>query len=600
MKPIIWHKVRSIIMTMAMKTISVAADSIESNNIPDFYSYMGYMFCAATSFFGPWVPLKDYLALRRPSQQGKWWLLIVIGYTLHSFLFLSMSNCWIQWIFSDNSWKWLIAYKDALSFRTSHYFISYMASAILFLGGYPYSLISIVKPLEIELPRSLVQVVVYWNIPMHFWLKKYIFRPSLKYLGKFGAVTITYLTSSLLHGLNFQLGAVLLSLGLYTFNSLSLTMECMEKSHQINVMKSKCDNKIDINEEKKLVNTNLGVLHSTKMDTTPYQDDTEKKIILLKHLLEKDPKAADLKWSLFISACNTYRYDTCLRPFPPMYIKNECKDIEALRKTVELIPPLAVIFRELHEPNVYANYGPAIDLLHWVLIRLRDPYIKSINKENYNSVLRKLPSEMQVATPNLIFQIASAKQSAAEEKWKYNGQGYSTLYAYHGSRLENFHSILHYGLQQNMCKKSLFGKGIYLSSELGVSLPYSPVGYGWGGSVLGSELSCVALCEFINHPTIKKHNSGVRIQNTLSESVPDKYYLVTNSDLVRIRYLLVYSQEVHPTRSNESSGLLDWFRQHKLLTFMLGYVILLASVGLTHNKQVEKYYRLFVQKTGLN
>lgn len=99
-----------------------------------------------------------------------------------------------------------------------------------------------------------------------------------------------------------------------------------------------------------------------------------------------------------------------------------------------------------------------------------------------------------------------------------------------------------------MFQNSLFGKGIYLSSELGVSLPYSPIGYGWGGSVLGSELSCVALCEFINHPTIKKHNSAIKIQNTLSESVPDKYYLVTNSDLVRIRYLLVYSQEVHPTR----------------------------------------------------
>ncbi|KAK2583881.1 hypothetical protein KPH14_001155 [Odynerus spinipes] len=224
MKPIIWHKVRSIVMTMAMKTISVAADAIESNDVPDFYSYMGYMFCAATSFFGPWVPLKDYLALRRSNQQGKWWLLIMFGYILCSFLFLSMSNCWIQWILPDNSWKWLIAYRDALAFRTSHYFISYMASAILFLGGYPFSLISIVKPLEIELPRSLVQVVVYWNIPMHFWLKKYIFRPSLKYLGKFGAVTTTYLMSSLLHGFNFQLGAVLLSLGLYTYVEHQLRM----------------------------------------------------------------------------------------------------------------------------------------------------------------------------------------------------------------------------------------------------------------------------------------------------------------------------------------------------------------------------------------
>ncbi|XP_015175960.1 PREDICTED: mono [ADP-ribose] polymerase PARP16 [Polistes dominula] len=377
-------------------------------------------------------------------------------------------------------------------------------------------------------------------------------------------------------------------------------MECMEKSHQMNAIKSKCNNKMDINKEDKSLEMNLDILHSTKMDTTPYQDDADKKIVLLKHLLEKDPKAADLKWSLFVAACNTYRCDTCLRPFPPMYVKNECKDIEALRKTVELIPPLAVILRELHEPNVYANYGPAIDLLHWVLIRLRDPYIKSISKDNYDSVLKKIPSEMQVAPPNLIFQVASAKQSTAEEKWKSNGQGYSTLYAYHGSRLENFHSILHYGLQQNMCKKSLYGKGIYLSSELGVSLPYSPVGYGWGGSVLGSELSCVALCELINHPAIKKHNPKARIQNTSSESVPNKYYLVTNSDLVRIRYLLVYSQEVQPTRNDESSGLLEWFRQHKLLTFMLGYVILLASVGLTHNKQVEKYYRLLVQKTGLD
>jgi len=59
---------------------------------------------------------------------------------------------------------------------------------------------------------------------------------------------------------------------------------------------------------------------------------------------------------------------------------------------------------------------------------------------------------MPVTPPNLIFQVASAKQSAIEEKWKSSATNYSTLYAYHGSRLENFHSIVHYGLQQNMCK----------------------------------------------------------------------------------------------------------------------------------------------------
>lgn len=331
-------------------------------------------------------------------------------------------------------------------------------------------------------------------------------------------------------------------------------------------------------------------------------EDVDKKITSLKLLLEKDPKAADLKWSLFVAASNTYRYDSCLKPFPPMYIKNECKDIEALRRAIESVPPLSILCKELDEANAYENYGETTELLYWVLVRLRDPHIKSIQKEQYDSILRMAPLEMPVAPPNLIFQIASAKHSVAEEKWKSNVNSYPTFFAYHGSRLENFHSIVHYGLQQSMCKRSQFGKGIYLSSELGVSLTYSPVGYGWGGSLLGSEISCIALCELVNHPDIKGGDSRDNVQNTLTnavgDGVPDKYFVVKNSDLVRVRYLLVYTQEHHTTRTANNSGLLTWFKQHKLLTFVLGYVVLLASVGLTQNKQVEKYYRLFLQKAG--
>ena len=349
--------------------------------------------------------------------------------------------------------------------------------------------------------------------------------------------------------------------------------------------------------------SDLDILYTTRLDSGN-QEDIGKKVSSLKHLLEKDLKAADLKWSLFVAACNTYRYDTCLKPFPPMYIKNECKDIEALRKAIELIPPLAVIVKALPETDVYERYGKAIDLLYWVLIRLRDPYIKSLNKESFDSVLRKVPSEISAAVPNLIFQVANAKQSCSEDRWKGIAQGRSTFYAYHGSRLENFHSIIHYGLQQNMCKKSLFGKGIYLSSELGVSLPYSPVGYGWGCSILGSEMSCIALCELINHADVKagdsENNARNMVTSSIGRKVPNKYYLVTNSELVRVRYLLVYSQEVQTTRYTDNTGLIAWFKQHKLLTFVLGYVVLLASVGLTHNKQVEKYYKLFVQKAGLD
>lgn len=65
-------------------------------------------------------------------------------------------------------------------------------------------------------------------------------------------------------------------------------------------------------------------------------------------------------------------------------------------------------------------------------------------------------------------------------------------------------------LNNLLFQRSEYGTGIYFSSELGVSLPYSPVGYGWGASLLGSEISCIALCELINHPDIKRGDSSKR------------------------------------------------------------------------------------------
>lgn len=92
--------------------------------------------------------------------------------------------------------------------------------------------------------------------------------------------------------------------------------------------KEKVNQRLNVN-HRTSKDTDLDILYTTGLNSTS-QEDIDKKIVSLKHLLEKDLKAADVKWSLFVAACNTYRYNTCLKPFPPMYIKNECKDIEAL------------------------------------------------------------------------------------------------------------------------------------------------------------------------------------------------------------------------------------------------------------------------------
>uniref|UniRef100_A0A8C5HCW2 Protein-serine O-palmitoleoyltransferase porcupine-like n=1 Tax=Gouania willdenowi TaxID=441366 RepID=A0A8C5HCW2_GOUWI len=76
--------------------------------------------------------------------------------------------------------------------------------------------LKVVEPLNVEMPRSMVQVVTSWNIPMSQWLKTYVFKNAMK-LGTFPAILVTYTASALLHGLSFHLGAVLLSLGFITY-----------------------------------------------------------------------------------------------------------------------------------------------------------------------------------------------------------------------------------------------------------------------------------------------------------------------------------------------------------------------------------------------
>ena len=49
----------------------------------------------------------------------------------------------------------------------------------------------------------------------------------------------------------------------------------------------------------------------------------------------------------------------------------------------------------------------------------------------------------------------------------------------------------------------MFGEGTYLSSELSVSLLYSQGAEVGQNSHLGSKLSCVAVCQMIDDPSVK-------------------------------------------------------------------------------------------------
>lgn len=224
MDPKMWQQIRGIQMIASMKIISLAVDLERGvfKRVPNPAEFAGYVVCPANCILGPWMSFHKYnQALEKKFISIVQWIKYLIVYLFISLMCLFLSNCFVPWYITDDTHKWLVAYRDAQSFRTSHYFVSFMSQMSMIAAGFSsvpdgYSDLQITKPYYIELPRSLVQVVVYWNIPMHQWLKNYVFKVCQPY-GQFLAIFITYAISSMLHGLNFQLSAVLLSIGTFSY-----------------------------------------------------------------------------------------------------------------------------------------------------------------------------------------------------------------------------------------------------------------------------------------------------------------------------------------------------------------------------------------------
>lgn len=262
MIPAHWHQVRGCAMITIMKAISFSSDlehacmtSGKSHPAPLINSvwyrilaWSSYALCSATVIFGPWVEFTRFERLvsmpfdsNGANPPGTLFGSLLyqffrsVKHGVQSAFIASFALVWstcLSHILSMGVWRmrWMNAYVASQSFRFSHYFVSYASEAFLAILGVGYSIphgdngarssvdgpIYVTRMMAVELPRSLVEVVVNWNLPMHTWLKYYVYKPIRPY-GHIYAILATYTVSSLLHGMNFQLSAVLLSIGIFAY-----------------------------------------------------------------------------------------------------------------------------------------------------------------------------------------------------------------------------------------------------------------------------------------------------------------------------------------------------------------------------------------------
>lgn len=124
------------------------------------------------------------------------------------------------------------------------------------------------------------------------------------------------------------------------------------------------------------------------------------------------------------------------------------------------------------------------------------------------------------------------------------GWAIPTIFAWHGSKMANWHSIVRTGLDyETQLNGRAFGHGVYFSSSFDVSATYLQAGLSWPNSDLKIS-ACLSLNEIINAP-----------ERFVSRS---PHYVVSQLDWHQCRYLFVKKNETGKT-SGASGG--RWSKQ---------------------------------------
>lgn len=201
--------------------------------------------------------------------------------------------------------------------------------------------------------------------------------------------------------------------------------------------------------------------------------------------IRRDPFSADLLMSLFACSFHNGRYTN---PAPPQEV------MQTASRLFNTLPKMVTISERCqNDTDIIKLYGnDTLELLRWVILS---------NK----SQLIHLPDELKLKsigfqTHFMTLLAAQEQEEAFQKKKKKNGN--RSLFMWHGSGGDRWHSIIRNGLM-NMSNKDCihgasYGPGIYLASDYSTSLGYAqPVSNLYKNSMFGNSLTCLALCEVV-------------------------------------------------------------------------------------------------------
>ena len=163
-------------------------------------------------------------------------------------------------------------------------------------------------------------------------------------------------------------------------------------------------------------------------------------------------------------------------------------------------------------------------LLQWVIANNRSHIIKLEEKKQLNFM--KTPHQF----------LMRSSPPAKEAVFYQAKKKFGSTFAFHGSMIENWHSILSIGLlnaseTRYQVNGAAFGKGIYLSPSASVSVGYcGSRSYSLKRETKPQATWCIALCEVINSPDLQKKERNI--------------WVMPNPDFVVTRFFFVYKDDL--------------------------------------------------------
>ncbi|KAK8871528.1 Poly [ADP-ribose] polymerase 6 [Tritrichomonas musculus] len=298
--------------------------------------------------------------------------------------------------------------------------------------------------------------------------------------------------------------------------------------------------------------------------------------------IKRDIKVADLLFSVFVSSIGT----KFLIPAPPpltteklneridldempKYKSNDGKDDlnydpNYLMEVVKKVPSFDQIVKEANDDSLRKSIGrEAFKLLQWVLLTNR-------------AQLFWLPPPLELqliknASPNCIQFMSLASSPEQESIFQQLKEKFGSLYLWHGSGIDKWHSIIRNGLINTSRVKGMvvhgtaYGEGIYLASHSDISMSYVNKTNAWSRSSLG-QISIIALCEVIKFPFNQDQKIEVNVKNKYTGQMEKKVltgrlnsftdiFTLTMEEAIIVRFLFVNFNGRLDILNNQPTGI---------------------------------------------